>query len=138
MQAIQFPSSRSLWTALATATVVVAGLCATNAAHARSDVSWSVGIGAPGVAVGVTNGYGYPAPMYAPPAYVAAPVYGAYPGAVYAPPPVVYAPRPVYYAPRPVYYAPPPMVYGPQPRFYPRGDRDRDHRHGHGHGNGHR
>ena len=133
MQIRQLPSDtarRSALAALATATVMVAGLCAANAAHARDDVSWSIGVGAPGVSFGVTNGYGY-----APPAYVAAPPVYSYPAPVYAPPPrVVYNP-PVYYAPRPVYYAPP-VVYAPPPRYYQRpgwGPRN-----GYGHGYGHR
>ena len=139
--ALQLPSGRAAIAALATATVLVAGLCAGNAAHARSDVSWSLGIGAPGVSVGVTNGYGYGAP-----AYVAAPVYNSYPAPVYVQPPrVVYSP-PVYYAPRPVYYAPP-VVYREPPRYYqgPRGhgfvdrngDGRPDYRRGNGHGRGH-
>ena len=129
MQAFQLPASglgRSALAARATATVLVAGLSVTNAAQER-DVAWSVGIGAPGVSVGVTNGYGY-----APPAYVAAPVYNSYPAPVYVPPPrVVYNP-PVYYAPRPVYYAPP-VVYAPQPNYYRGPGWDRRGK-GHGHG----
>ena len=124
MKTLQLPSSgtaRSAFAALATATVLVAGLCATNAAQAR-DVSWSVGIGAPGVSVGVSNGYGY-----APPAYVAAPVY-------HYPPPVYVQPPPVYYAPRPVYYAPP-VVYAPRPNYYRGPGWDRR---GNGHGYGDR
>ena len=80
-------------------------------AQAR-DVHWGVGVGVPGVTIGVGN-----APVYYPPA----PVY-------YAPPP------PVYYAPpRPVYYAPPPPAYYYGGRYY------RDHPgRGHGHGRGHR
>jgi hypothetical protein len=69
-----------------------------SAAHARSDVFWSVGVqAAPGVSIGVGN---------------AAPVYAA--------------PQPVYVAPAPVYVAPPPVVvpapvyygYGPAPVYY--------------------
>ena len=85
-------------------------LAGAGAAQARSDVYWSVGVGAPGVAVGVGNA----APMYyAPPP----PVY-------YAPPPVVYAP------PRPVYYSPPAVYYGGH-------DHWRGHRHHHHHHRGH-
>lgn len=95
--------------------VALALLAGTGAAQARSDVYWSVGVGAPGVAVGVGNA----APMYyAPPP----PVY-------YAPPPPVYYAPPVYRAPRPVYYAPP-VVVAPPPWGYYRG-------HGHHH-RGHR
>jgi len=86
------------WTAVAaSAGLAVALLTGAGAAQARSDVHWSVGIGVPGVVVGVGGTPGY----YAPP-----PVYYA------PPPPVVYAPpRPVYYAPPPVYYSPPPYYY---------------------------
>lgn len=60
--------------------LALALLVGAGAAQARSDVNWAVGISAPGVAVGVGNGY-----------------------------PAVVAPAPVYYAPPPpVYYAPPP------------------------------
>lgn len=88
-------------------------------AQARDDVSWSVGIGVPGVVVGASN---YPSYSYRAPA----PVY-------YAPPPVYYAP------PRPVYYAPP-VVYSPPPAYYyrDRGHRHhRHHRHDRGHGRWH-
>ena len=90
-------------------------------AQAR-DVHWGVGVGVPGVTIGVGN-----APVYYPPA----PVY-------YAPPrPVYYAPpRPVYYAP-PVVYAPPRPYFGPGP-YYRAHDRRHHHGHGHGHGHGHR
>ncbi|WP_156909482.1 hypothetical protein [Ottowia thiooxydans] len=100
------------------------GLSAT--AQARSDVYWSVGIGGPGVSVGVGSG----APHYRP-------------QPVYAPPPVYVAPQPVYVAP-PVYYHPPPrVVYQPAPVYYvpagPRGRYREDWRHGHKHhGHGHR
>jgi hypothetical protein len=61
-----------------------------SAAHARSNVFWSVGVqAAPGVSIGVGN---------------AAPVY--------------VAPQPVYVAPAPVYVAPPPVVMGPAPVYY--------------------
>lgn len=92
---------------------------ATGSAQAR-DVHWNVGIhAAPGVTIGVGNGY----PIYAAPA----PVY-------VAPAPVYYAPRPVYYGPR-YYAAPAPVYYGP-PR-HRHGHRHHHHHRGHGHG-GHR
>jgi hypothetical protein len=79
--------TRSTFFKWAAAGVVAAGaLFAATSASARSDVSWSVGVGLPGVAVGVGGPAYYPAPVYAPPA-------------------------PVYYAPpAPVYYNPPPGV----------------------------
>jgi len=115
---------RSLFGLMAAASVALAGLGASGAAQARGDVNWSIGVGVPGVVVGVGNGY----PGYAPQAYYAppAPVY-------YAPPP------PVYYAPaRPVYYAPPVVVRPPAYGYY--GGRHH-YRHGHHYrgdrGNGH-
>ena len=76
--------------------IAAAGLLgAAGLAQAR-DVYWSVGVGAPGVSVGVGNA----APYYAPqPVYV-------------SPPPVYVEPRPVYVAP------PPPAYYGPPPGYY--------------------
>lgn len=84
----------------AAGTVAAGALFAATSASARSDVSWSIGVGVPGVAVGVGAPAYYPAPA---PVYVPqAPVY-------YAPPP------PVYYRPPPVYYRPAPVYYGPRP-----------------------
>ena len=130
---------RSWFAAAASTGVALALLAGPGIAQARSDVYWSVGVGAPGLAVGVGN---------------AAPVYYAPPPVYYAPPPpVVYAP-PVYRTPRPVYYAPPaPVYYEPRPIYRPApvyvapgygyyggGPRwhGHGHRHGHGHGYGHR
>jgi len=99
-----------------------AALGASTAAQARNDVFWSVGVGGPGVSVGVSN---------APPYYAPAPVY-------VQPAPVYMAPRPVYVAPRPVYHAPP-VVYRPAPVYYgPPGHRKHprhkwENRRGHGH-----
>lgn len=92
-------------------------LGASSVAQARDNVHWSIGVGAPGISVGVGN-----APHY------------------YAPQPVYVQPAPVYVAPRPVYVAPPPVyyqpgvVYGPAPVYYepPRYRRHgRHHRHHH-------
>jgi hypothetical protein len=108
--------TRSTFFKWAAAGVVAAGaLFAATSASARSDVSWSIGVGVPGVAVGVGSPAYYPAPVYVPPA----PVYYA------PPPPVYYRPPPVYYRPAPVYYGPP-AYYGP--RYYGRG-----YYRGHGH-----
>ncbi|RYF00226.1 MAG: hypothetical protein EOO32_07340, partial [Comamonadaceae bacterium] len=65
---------RSLYAIAASAGVALALLAGSGVAQARSDVSWSIGVGVPGVVVGAGGGY--------------------------APPPVYYAPppRPVYYA----------------------------------------
>lgn len=102
---------------LAAGSMAIAGLMAVGAAQAHGGVSWSVGVGVPGVAVGVG------APVYMPPR----PVY-------YAPPPAVY-----YAPPPPAYYAPPRPMYRPAPVYYQGGPRwsghgYRDHRpHGHRH-----
>ncbi len=83
-------------------TLVIGALGFAGAAQARDNVYWSLGVGAPGVALGVGNA---PPVVYAPP-----PVY-------VAPPPVYVPPRPVYMAPPPAYYAPP-VVYRPAPGYY--------------------
>ena len=77
---------------VAVAVLAVAALGAVSAAHAHSDVTWSIGINSPGA-------YVQPAPIYYPP-----------------PPPVYYQPRPVYVQPAPV-YVPPRVVYT-QPPVY--------------------
>ena len=64
---------------LAVAAVVLGGLAAASAAHARSDVHFSIGLNVPGV-------YVQPAPVYTRPA------------------PVYVQPAPVYVQPAPVYY----------------------------------
>ncbi len=84
------------------AVLAVGALGAASMAQARSDVSWSIGIGQPGVQMVVGN-----APVYVQPA----PVY-------YQPAPVYYEqPRPVYVQPQPVYYQQPAPVYQRQPVF---------------------
>lgn len=90
--------------AIFTAVLAVSALGAASVAQARSDVSWSIGIGLPGVQV-----YGgAPQPVYVQPA----PVY-------YQPPPqVVYRPAPVYVRPEPVYYQQPQQVVYQRPPVY--------------------
>lgn len=95
-------ANRSVAMAGVAATLALAAMGFAGAAQARDNVSFSVGIGVPGVAVGVTNAY----PVYQQPVYVQpAPVY-------YQPAPVYYRPAPVYYQPAPVYVAPQPVYYG--------------------------
>ncbi|HYW56536.1 MAG TPA: hypothetical protein VE934_06235 [Polaromonas sp.] len=90
-----------------------------GAAQAGSNVYWSVGVGSPGVSVGVTNAR----PVYVQPA----PVY-------YQPQPVYVQPAPVYYQrPAPVYYQPQPVYVQPAPVYYERPYKHRKH-HGYGHG----
>ena len=109
---------RSIQALVASAGVALVMLTASGAAQAHGGVSWSVGIGVPGVAVGVASPQPY---YYSPPA----PAY-------YAPQPVYVPPPPVYYRPaRPVYYAPP-VVVAPPAVYYGGGYRgDRGYRHGH-------
>lgn len=99
-------------------TVAVAGALAGGAAHAHSDVYWSIDIRAPGHPVGVGVALGnaprvvaYPAPVVVAPPPV---VYGP-PAVVYGPPAMVYAPRPVWVAPPRVIHAPPVYVYDRKP-----------------------
>lgn len=109
----------------AAAALALAAFGFAGAAQARDNVTFSVGVAAPGVSVGVTNGY----PVYQQPVYVQ-------PAPVYYQPAPVYYPRPVY-RPAPVYYAPAPVYYGP--RYYPRPVYYQQHggHRGHGHGHGH-
>ncbi|MEO7152371.1 MAG: hypothetical protein ABIX46_11775 [Burkholderiaceae bacterium] len=101
----------------AAATVLAAG-----AAHAGSNVYWSIGLNAPGVGTVISNAPGY---------YDPAPVYAYPPQVVYAPTPRVYYPPQVEYAPSPRVYYPPQVVYErPAPIYYQGArrirDRDRD------------
>ena len=128
-------AKRSALIAGATAALAMAAMGFASSAEARGDVQFSVGVGLPGISVGVSNAY---------------PVYGGYPQPVYVEPAPVYVqPRPVYVQPAPIYYAPPPVYYRrlpvyvqPAPIYYDRphgwqgrhgGYRDHD---GHGHGHG--
>jgi hypothetical protein len=89
---------------LLAAAVVVAGLFAASAAHARSDVFVSIGVNVP-------FGYVQPAPVYVQPA------------------PVYVQPQPVYVQPYPMYTQPQPVYYGSHRHQGRRGhwrDHDRD------------
>lgn len=130
-------STRTLLMAGAAAVLSVAALGFSSAAHARGDVSFSVGVSTPGVVIGVSNAYPvYTAPVYG---YHQQPVY-VQPAPVYVQPRPVYRPRPIYVQ-APVYVAPPPVYYrgGHHYRHHGHGHRGhRGHDHGHrGHGNGH-
>jgi hypothetical protein len=107
---------------LIAAFVALAGALAAGAAHAGSNVHWSIGVNLPvypNVSVGVSS---------APPVY--GPRYGYHAPVVVAPPQVVYVPQPVYRRPVPVYSAP---VYVHQPHGnwgrHDRWDRRDDRRH---------
>jgi hypothetical protein len=118
-------SARTLLMAGAAAVLSVAALGFSSAAHARSDINFSVGVSTPGVVIGVSNAYPvYTSPVYG---YHQQPVY-VQPAPVYVQPRPVYRPRPVYVQ-APVYVAPPPVYY--------RGGRHHHHHHRH-HGHGHR
>ena len=86
---------------LVSTAALCAGLCAGPAQAAN--VSWSVGINAPGIGTVISNVPAYPVQVYLP-----APVYAAVP--VYAPVPV-YVPVPVY---QPVYRSSYDPVYRPE------------------------
>jgi hypothetical protein len=88
------------------ATLAVAAMGFAGAAQARDNVAFSVGIGVPGVQVGVTNAY----PVYT------------------QPQPVYVQPAPVYVQPQPVYYGAQPVYMQPQPVYYgrPHGRRHHD------------
>ena len=134
-------SRTSAWARALTLAALAAGAWALSATQAHAnDVHFSVGVHAPGVSLGISNGgYGYHRP----------PVYYAPPPVYYAPPPVYYAPPPVYYAPPPVYRGVRPVVVTPPPIYYERPSNrrhwderrhrhDRDDRRRHGHGYGYR
>jgi len=117
--------NRSIVMAGAVAMLAVAAMGFAGAAQARDNVFWSVGVGGPGVAVNVGNGF----PVYAAPQLVyvqPAPVY-------YQPQPVYLAPQAVYYDGRPhghrhhdVHHVQDPRGYGPgyAPGYYRRDGRE--------------
>lgn len=78
---------------LVTAAVVLGAVVAASAAHARSDVTLSIGVNAP-------YGYVQPAPVYV------------------QPQPVYVQPRPAYVQPQPVYVQPQPVYVHPQAGYY--------------------
>ena len=127
-------AKRSAIIAGASAALAIAAMGFATSADARGDVSFSIGVGLPGVAVGVGNAYpvygGYPQPVY----IEQAPVY-VQPRPVYVQPaPVYYGPPPVYYQPRTVYVQPAPIYYGRPDGWEGRNggyyrERDDDYRH---------
>ena len=105
------------------ALLVLGAIGFTGNTHARDNVSFYVGIGVPGVAVG-NNAY----PVYSQPVYTQ-PVY-VQPRPVYVQPQPVYIQlRPVYVQPAPVYVQPALVYYQSAPVYYARP-------HGHGHHGG--
>ncbi|MEO5698308.1 MAG: hypothetical protein ABIQ60_14375 [Burkholderiaceae bacterium] len=140
-----------MYKSLAATVLSASALIAAPAAQA-GDISWSIGISAPGIGTVISNAPSYarsyyaPVPVYAPEPYYA-PVRSYAPQVVYAPevyyspdayysPEVYYSPEP-YHVRQPVRRVAPPVVYGPQrgptyrpaPVVYTRSYRDRDDRH---------
>jgi hypothetical protein len=115
------------------ATVLLIGAAGVATRAHADNLYWSVGIGSPGVSVGITNGwpgsvYAQPAPVYVQPA----PVY-MHPAPVYLRPAPVFvqpvAVAPIYYQAMPVYqpgWAPPGRAHGWHK------NRVQAHRNGHG------
>ena len=101
-----------LFIAGSAAALALAAMGFAGSAHARDNVTFSVGVGVPGVQVGVTNAY----PVYT----QQRPVY-VQPRPVYVQPQPVYVqPAPVVYQQAPVYYSAPPVYVQPQPVYYGR------------------
>lgn len=98
-------AKRAGWMAGLVATLAVAAMGFAGAAQARDNISFSVGIGVPGVQFGVANAY---------PVYV-------------QPQPVYVQPAPVYVQPQPVYYGAQPIYVQPQPVYYGRPHGHRRH-----------
>ncbi len=93
-------ASRSILMAGAVATLALAAMGFAGVAQARDNVFWSVGVGGPGVALNVGNGF----PMYV------------------APQPVYVQPVPVYYQSQPVYLVPQAVYYDSRPHGHRRHD----------------
>jgi hypothetical protein len=107
IETISFPSRRMAKVMAATALLIgVAGFASSSRAD---NVQWSVGVGSPGVTIGMTNAR--PLPIFVQPqpySGQAAPVY-MHPGAIYT------QQMPIYVQPAPIYrsgWAPPGRGYG--------------------------
>jgi hypothetical protein len=102
-------TSRKFISLAATGALALAALGMSGAAQARDHVAWSIGIGVPGVALGVGN-----APVYYQQPVYQQPIYAPQPTVYYSQPPVIYQQPPVVYAPAPYYrtvYVAPPVIY---------------------------
>lgn len=131
-------ATRSGLLAGSAALLVLGTIGFTGTAHARDNVSFSVGIGVPGVAVGVSNN-AYPVysqPVYSQPVYQQQPFYGqTYP--IYVQPQPVYVqPAPIYLRPRAVYVQPAPVYVQPAPVYYQNAPVYYGRPHGYGHHGG--
>jgi hypothetical protein len=116
MKTVVYPNhrNRALLIAGSSAALALVAMGFAGAAHARDNLSISVGIGVPGVLIGATNAY----PVYSQPR----PVY-------VQPRPVYVQPAPVYYQPAPVYYAAPAPVYYQRPQGWKHGHYKKHHKH---------
>ena len=132
-------SSRKVFVAGSAAMLALAALAFAGQAEARDNVSLSIGIGVPGVQLGVSNAY--PAyPVYQQPVVVQPQVMYQQPAPVYyqLPRPVYVQPRPVYVQPQVIYQQPQPIYYGrPHHRGHGGGYYVQAPRYGNGYGNGH-
>lgn len=102
----------------AAALLAFAALGAASSAHARSDVSFSIGIHVPGGHVQAAPVYQHPYPVYVQPR----PVY-------VQPRPVYVQPAPVYMQPRPVFMQQPTYIYYNQRPGWQRGKGHQKHGH---------
>ena len=103
-------SNRVVLMAGTCAALALAAMCFAGHAQARDNLSFSIGIGVPGVLIGATNAY----PVYSPPQ------------------PVYVQPAPVYYSRPPVYVVPQPVYYGRPPGWQGRHHKRHDERRGGG------
>ena len=129
MQTISLSShgflSRNFAKAMA-ATALLIGVVAYSASARADNVYWSIGMGSPGVTIGMTNAR--PLPIYVQPQ----PYYGQ-PAPVYMHPGAVYTQQvPIYMQPRPVYQ----QSWAGQGRPHGKGQKydRRDDKRGHGRG----
>lgn len=112
-------ANRSCVTVVGAATLMVLAIGFTCTVQARDNVSFSVGIGLPGMQAGVANGF----PIYAQPH----PIY-VQPAQIYvAPAPTYYGSQPFYVTQQPVYYGNQPVYVQPQPVYYGRPHGRRHH-----------
>jgi hypothetical protein len=101
LQTIRLPSqgylSRSVAKAMAAFALLI-GVAAYSASARADDIYWSIGLGSPGVTIGMTNAR--PLPIFVQPQhyYVQPATLYVHPGAIYAQPVPIYVqpPRPVY------------------------------------------
>lgn len=102
-------TNRSIAVSSVMAACALAAIGFTASAQARDNVYWSVGVGSPGVSVGVTNAR----PVFAQPVY-AQPVYVQQQPVYVQPRPVYVQPEPVYVQPRPYYVQQEPVYVVPE------------------------